>query len=90
MKKLFVACISVLIMCTLLVSCVTPVQKADDLNSTDTSTSMFVEIETAGSWTVVYHKDTRVMYAVSAGYYNSGTFTLLVNADGTPMIYGGK
>lgn len=49
--------------------------------------SMFVVVETASSWKIVYHRDTRVMYAVSDGYYNYGTFTLLVNADGTPLLW---
>ncbi len=51
--------------------------------------SMFVQVECAGSWEVVYHRDTKVMYSVSHGDYNRGTMTLLVNADGTPMIYNG-
>ena len=38
---------------------------------------------------VVYHKDTKVMYAVSRSPNNIGTYTLLVNADGTPMIWEG-
>ena len=36
---------------------------------------------------VVYHKDTKVMYVVSRSPNNIGTYTLLVNADGTPMIW---
>ena len=36
---------------------------------------------------VVYHKDTKVMYAVSRSPNNIGTYTLLVNADGTPMVW---
>ena len=36
---------------------------------------------------IVYHKDTKVMYAVSRSGYNAGTYTVLVNADGTPMIW---
>lgn len=32
---------------------------------------------------IVYHKDTRVMYAVS----KDGVFTLLVNQYGIPMLY---
>ena len=36
---------------------------------------------------IVYHKDTKVMYAVSGSGYNAGTYTVLVNADGTPMIW---
>lgn len=49
--------------------------------------SMFVEVEHSGMWKVVYQRDTKVMYAVSGGGYSYGTFTLLVNPDGTPMIY---
>lgn len=50
-------------------------------------TSMFVEVEQARYWSVVYQRDTKVMYVVSCGAYNYGTFTLLVNPDGTPMLY---
>ena len=50
--------------------------------------SMFVKVEEIPyAWDVVYHKDTKVMYVISRGSYNYGTFTLLVNPDGTPMIY---
>ena len=48
---------------------------------------MFIEVEQAMCWKIVYHKETKVMYAVSDGSYNHGTFTLLVNAYGTPMLY---
>lgn len=51
--------------------------------------SMFVEVESTVVWKVVYHKETKVMYAVSYGNYNSGTFTVLINADGSPMIWKG-
>ena len=50
-------------------------------------TSMFITVETAIAWDVVYHKDTKVMYVVSDGIYNHGTFTLLVNDDGSPMLW---
>lgn len=52
--------------------------------------SMFVIIEYGPTWAVVYHCETKVMYAISKSSYNCGTFTLLVNADGSPMIYEGK
>lgn len=52
--------------------------------------SMFVVVESSGIWRVVYHRETKVMYAVSIGFYNMGNFTLLVNADGTPMLYEGE
>lgn len=49
--------------------------------------SMFVCIERTNLWSVVYHNDTHVMYAVSRGGYNCGNFTLLVDAEGKPLIY---
>jgi hypothetical protein len=49
--------------------------------------SMFILVESNSLWHVVYHRETKVMYAVSDGYYNMGNFTVLVNADGTPMLY---
>ena len=53
--------------------------------------SMFVIVEETMSWSVVYDWETKVMYAVSCGMHNGGTFTLLVNADGTPKLWeGGK
>jgi len=51
------------------------------------STSMFVEVETTTYWKVVYQKETKVMYAVSYGSSNCGAFTLLVDADGKPMLW---
>ena len=54
------------------------------------STSMFVCLESATNWDVVYHKETKVMYVVSNGVYSHGNFTMLVNADGTPQIYKGE
>lgn len=82
---LLLVCIGLLI---LLVSCSNnEVQKEveDERNK-----SMFVELEWTSDWSVVYHKETKVMYAVSQGTYNRGVFTLLVNPDGSPMIYGTK
>lgn len=88
--KRFIA-IMALILCVCLCSCTTTIQSQEkiDESSSDTKTSMFILIEETVSWRVVYHKDTKVMYAASCGAYNSGNFTLLVNADGTPMVYGG-
>lgn len=79
------AIILAIIACMMLSSCnrVETAKKEDD-------TSMFVKVETTRYWEVVYHKDTKVMYAVSTGTYNYGTFTLLVDAAGKPMIYEGE
>jgi hypothetical protein len=52
--------------------------------------SMFVVIENSmDNGKIVYHKETKVMYAVSRGDV-VGIFTLLVNPDGTPMLWEGK
>lgn len=49
--------------------------------------SMFVCVERSMTWIVVYHKESKIMYAVSNGGKSYGIFTLLVNPDGTPMIW---
>ncbi len=53
--------------------------------------SMFIAIEknTPNAFWVVYHRDTKVMYVTSTGGYNAGNFVLLVNPDGSPMIWNG-
>lgn len=38
---------------------------------------------------VAYDRATGVEYAISRGGYNRGTVTLLVDAEGKPLIYGG-
>ena len=53
----------------------------------DGKASMFIRVEQGPYWNVYYHRDTKVMYAVSAGCYNSGNFTVLVNPDGSPMLW---
>lgn len=53
----------------------------------DTGESMFVGVEVTRFWIIVYHKETKVMYAVSRMSSGAGCFTLLVNPDGSPMIW---
>lgn len=62
-------------------------KRVESVNDNNKDTSMFVIVEQTGTWDVVYHKETKVMYAVSCGAYNGGTFTLLVDADGKPMLW---
>jgi hypothetical protein len=82
MKKKLIA---VMIIGVLLLAACTKVEAIDDIKQN--KTSMFVEVERADTWTVVYNKKTRVMYAVSFSGDNFGNFTLLVNADGSPMLW---
>lgn len=80
MKKIIVL---LFILAILLTGCGQEVRSEFD----EDSESMFTIVEKTNVWQVVYHNDTKVMYAVSYGGYNSGNFTLLVNSDGSPMIW---
>ena len=60
-------------------------------------TSMFVVVEETSQWTVVYHKQTKVMYVFSRlrWYSNSGTganssFTVMLDEDGMPLLWRGE
>ena len=77
-----VACVMILSGCSN-----TIVEHESQYDNKDTITSMFVIVETTTFWYVVYNKDTKVMYTISRGSYNGGNFALLVNPDGTPMIW---
>lgn len=79
MKKLIFAI--VLLACTGCGTNVSREQKSDF--------SRFVIVEDAGIYLTVYDRRTKVMYAVSRGEYNKGTFTLLVDTDGKPLLWEG-
>lgn len=85
MKKI----IAILIVCFMLLFSVGCQEVDVDKESYSTS-SMFVKVESAGIWYVVYHKETKVMYVVSNGRYNHGTFTLMVDQDGKPLLWQGE
>lgn len=74
----------IIIFCVCLTACGNSVPMS---KTTNTNESMFVEIEEGPYWTVVYHKETKVMYAVSHSGYNMGNFTVMVDKTGLPMIY---
>lgn len=65
------------------------VQYTQDERKSENEKSMFVVVERTMNWYVVYHKTTKVMYAVSKGSYNSGTFTMLCDKDGKPQLWRG-
>lgn len=43
-----------------------------------------------GDFSIVYAKDTKVMYVVSNSTYNQSSFSPLYNADGSLQIYKGE
>lgn len=59
-------------------------------NKEPVNVSRFVTVEDMWSWRVVADRETGVMYAVSMGTYNIGTFTLLVDREGKPLIWEGE
>lgn len=51
----------------------------------------FITLSYETNYFIVYDKETMVQYVVSNGNYNRGTFVMLVDKDGKPLIYeGGK
>ena len=52
--------------------------------------SRFVTIEKTMTWIVYVDRETNVMYSVSCGPYNAGNFTILVDADGKPLLWKGE
>lgn len=81
MKKIMA--LMIVVLAVVMVGCSEVEDKSSDM-------SEFTIVESTSMWKVVYHKKTKVMYVVSDGKYNHGTFTLLVNADGTPMLWEGE
>ena len=49
----------------------------------------FVCVEKNVNWRVMVDRETGVMYVMSGGAYNVGIFTLMLDADGHPLIYEG-
>lgn len=48
----------------------------------------FVIVDGTPYGNVIYDSETKVMYHVTTAGYNYGYFCLLVNADGTPKLWG--
>lgn len=84
MKKTFIIFIMIVAMAFGLIGCHDDSQPKE-LASVDGSS--FLIVEDGVNYDIVYHKETKVMYIVSCGQYNRGDFTVMVNADGTPMVY---
>lgn len=86
MKKLIVLFMAIALCACLFAGCSGSLPVEEEVSTT----SSFVVVEDGASYYIVYHKDTKVMYAFSAGGNNCGSFCLLVNPDGTPMIWEGE
>ena len=80
MKRL----ICILMLSLLLVGC----GKSSESDVGTGKKSRFVCVEDSMSWRIMADRETGVMYVMSCGINNTGTFTLMVDADGNPLIYG--
>lgn len=81
MKKLIAVICAII--CVLSLCACNYTEPEKQINSNN---SMFALIEKSYSYSIIYHKETKVMYAVSNNR-TDGIFTVLLNADGTPMTY---
>lgn len=84
MKK-FIALMLIVISLMALTACTTKRER----EVVKGETSRMVYLEETGVYCIVYDRETKVMYAVSSSGYNYGNFTLLVDANGNPLLYQG-
>ena len=89
MKKRFKLMVAVLVVFMLLTGCGAKMIHESDIKNQETDVSMFVVLEVGVTYKIVYHQETKVMYAISNGGYNAGTFTVMLDADGKPLLYRG-
>lgn len=91
MRKRLLAAILTTVICFGMIGCATdnPVEGLGSDSKEKSVPSMFVAIEyNSLNGVVCYQKDTKVMYWVSRGTSSYGNLTMLVNPDGSPMLYG--
>lgn len=86
MKKIFAVLATLMLSVTLVGCSANPAERT----YTDDIPSRFMIIEQSDLWQVVVDQETKVMYTVSDSSYNRGNFTMLVDSDGTPLLYEGE
>jgi hypothetical protein len=86
--KYFLGGVIAAVLLIAMAACETQPAAASFENSTSLQ-AQFVMVYDSYGYSIVYNAANRVMYAVSSGPSNAGTFTLLVNDDGSPMIWKG-
>ncbi len=85
MIKKIICLVLVVLLLSTFVGCGSNIDTAEDIKSKESS-SMFILVETGQLWdkyNIVYHKETKVMYAVSC----NTVFTVMVDAEGKPLLY---
>lgn len=79
--------IGILLLCLFLTGCSNKKMVTIEGLNQSSPISMFVIIENGNSYKVIYHRKTKVMYIMSKGPYNCGNTTVMVGADGLPLLY---
>lgn len=95
-KAILIWLVLFLIICAIVIltGCKEPMQETEEVKTSSNSLFTIIEANHELEFYVVYMNETKVMYTVSmmpsfkGGA--AGVFTLLVNPDGSPMIYKGK
>ena len=87
MKNFLFGCFLVLVIFAVIVCFAGCGVNSTENNVVEDAPSMFVKVESGPYWNVYYHKETKVMYVMSRADYNRGNFTVLVNPDGSPMLW---
>lgn len=84
--KIVTLLLLIFLIVALLCSCSTPMQELGDQTKKPTT---FMVAERYEDFRILVDTRTGVMYVESYSPYNHGSFTLLVNADGSPRLYPG-
>lgn len=82
--KLFTIFMAIALCACLLVGC-----NKEELNAELWKDSGFTLIEVKGQMDYVYHNETKVIYVFIRNCHQAG-MTILLNSDGTPMIWEGE
>lgn len=85
MKKL----IAILMLAVMLVGCGSS-SESDVRDGEKSDQKRFVLVEHTWGYEIMVDRETRVMYVVSNGSYNHGTFTLMVDENGKPLTWEGE
>ena len=87
------AVIALMIAAGLIAGCGKAGKKSEEIRSAMTeldNAEGFQTIAYGLHYYIVVDEETRVMYAVSNGMYNTGNLTLLVDANGKPRLWEGE
>lgn len=91
MKKIFVLILIFILLLTLY-ACNNNGKSIEYKSRVYTHEPIFVCIESGDEYQIVYHRDTKVMYVISENYSSYGPraiFTVMLDADGKPLLWKG-